>query len=56
MIGGTALIYKKYKYKRMTRDEEDDDVWNLKDDECSLKFAFNWSIRIEEFLQYFNRN
>ena len=33
----------------MTRDEEDDDIWGLKDDEHSLEFTFDWSIRMEEF-------
>ena len=27
-----------------------DDVWSLKDDEHSLGFTFNQSIRMEEFL------
>ena len=34
----------------MTKDKEDDDIWGLKNDEYSLEFTFNWSIRIEEFL------
>ena len=34
----------------MTRDKQDDDVWDLKDDEFSLDFIFDWSIRIEGFL------
>ena len=34
----------------MTKDEEDNDVWTLKDDEYSLEFTFDWSIRMEGFL------
>ena len=40
MIGKQALIHRTYKYKRMTRDEKDDDIWDLKDDEYSLEFTF----------------
>ena len=38
VIGWHALIQKMYKYKRMTRDEEDDDVLDLKNDEHSVEF------------------
>ena len=31
------------------RDEEDDDVWGLEDDEHGLEFTFDWSIKIEGF-------
>ena len=31
------------------KDEEDDDVWSLEDDEYSLKFTLDQSIRIEGF-------
>ena len=31
------------------KDKEDDDVWGLEDDEHSLKFTLNWSIRMEGF-------
>ena len=33
----------------MTRDEKDDDVCNLEDDELSLEFIFDRNIRMEEF-------
>ena len=33
----------------MTRDEEDDDIRSLKYDKNSLEFAFDWSIKMEEF-------
>ena len=33
----------------MTRNEEDDDVCNLEDDELSLVFAFDRNIRIKAF-------
>ena len=45
----TALIHKKYRYKRMMRDKEDDDIWSLEDDEYSLEFIFDRSIKMEEF-------
>ena len=35
---------------KMTKDKEDDDVWGLEDDEHSLEFTFDWSIRMEGFL------
>ena len=28
---------------------KDDDVWSLEDDEYSLEFIFDWSIRMERF-------
>ena len=34
-----ALIYKKYRHKKMTKNKEDDDVWSLEDDEYSLEFT-----------------
>ena len=34
----------------MTKDKKNDDIWSLEDNKCSLKFTFDWSIRIEEFL------
>ena len=34
----------------MTRDKEDDNVWSLEDNEYSLEFTFDWSIRMEGFL------
>ena len=41
----------------MTRDEEDNDVWDLEDDfKLSLKFTFDQSIRMEGFSLYFDRN
>ena len=33
----------------MTRDKEDNDIWSLEDDEYSLEFNFDWSIRIKGF-------
>ena len=33
----------------MTRDKEDDDVCDLKDDELSLEFIFDRNIRMERF-------
>ena len=38
------------------RDEENDDVWGLKDDEHSLEFTFNRNIRMERFSLYFDKN
>ena len=49
VIGGTALIHRKYKHEKMTRDEKDDNVWSLEDDKYSLEFTFDWSIRMEGF-------
>ena len=41
----------------MTRDKEDDDICGLEDDDkLSLEFTFDWSIRMEEFPLYFDRN
>ena len=41
----------------MIKDEEDDDVWGREDDnKLSLEFIFDWSIRMEGFPLYFNRN
>ena len=34
---------------KMTKDEEDDDIWGLKDNKYSLEFTFDWSIKIERF-------
>ena len=33
----------------MMSDKEDNDVWGLKDDEYSLEFTLDRSIRIEKF-------
>ena len=33
----------------MTRDEEDDDVWSLEDDEHCLEFTLDQSIRMKGF-------
>ena len=33
----------------MTRNKEDDNVWGLKKDECSLEFIIDWSIKMEKF-------
>ena len=39
-----------YKHEKMTRDKEDNDVCGLKDDdELSLEFTFDQSIRMEGF-------
>ena len=45
-----ALIHKKYKHEKITRDKEDDDIWSLEGDKYSLEFTFDWSIRMERFL------
>ena len=42
-----ALIHKKFRHKKMTRDKEDDDVWALEDNKRSLEFTFDQNIRIE---------
>ena len=34
----------------MMSDKENDDIWSLGDDKCSLKFIFDWSIRMKKFL------
>ena len=33
----------------MPKDKEDDNVCDLEDDELSLEFTFDWSIKMEEF-------
>ena len=42
----------------MTKGKKDDNVWGLEEDdnELSLEFTFNRSIRIEGFSLYFDRN
>ena len=40
MINRQALIHRTYRYELMTRDKEDDDIWDQKDDKCSLEFIF----------------
>ena len=50
MISCQALIQRTYRHERMTRNEEDDDIFGLEDDdELSLEFTFDWSIRMERF-------
>ena len=44
-----ALIYRKYKHERVTRDKEEDDIWSLKDDESSLEFTFDGVLRWKDF-------
>ena len=34
---------------KMTRNKEDDDVWSLEDNEHSLEFTLDQSIRMEGF-------
>ena len=36
--------------RKMIKDKENDNIWGLKDDEYSLEFTFDWSIRMEGFL------
>ena len=49
-MGYQTLIQKTYKHEKITRDKEDDDVCGLKDDdELSLEFNFDQSIRIKRF-------
>ena len=33
----------------MTKNEENDHVWGLKNDECSLEFIFDQNIKMERF-------
>ena len=40
----------------MTKNKENNDIYSLKDDKCSLKFTFNQNIRIEGFPENFDRN
>ena len=42
----------------MMRDEEDNDIWGLEDDDdkLSLEFTFDQNIRMEGFPLYFDRN
>ena len=49
MIGWETLIHKIYWHMRMTKDKEDDDIWSLEDDEYSLEFTLDQSIKIEGF-------
>ena len=49
MISWETLIKKIYKHERMIKDKEDDDVWAMEDDEYSLEFILDWSIRMEGF-------
>ena len=36
--------------KKMIKNEKDNDIWDLKDDEHSLEFTFNRSIKMKKFL------
>ena len=57
MIGCQTLIQRMYRHERMTKNEEDDDVWGLEDDyKLSLEFTFDRSIRMEGFPLYFDKN
>ena len=46
MIGRTTLIYEKNKHEKMTKNKEDDNVSSLEDNEWSLEFIFDRSIRM----------